>query len=107
MTIMSSTSSVRSFACDFDGLIHVYSCARAPGPLTCTHTLAEHTIKSIVPPLVEHGMRPMALLRVFINALPSIPVHRRLRLFSTLLMLVDSDETLQIFLTLLLAAPPP
>ena len=106
MTIMSSTSSVRSFACDFDGLIHVYSCARAPGPLTCTHTLAEHTIKSIVPPLVEHGMRPMALLRVFINALPSIPVHRRLRLFSTLLMLVDSDETLQIFLTLLLAAPP-
>jgi len=63
----------------------------------------EQTIKSIIPPLVENGMQPIALLRVFVNSLPSIPAHRRLRLFTTLLMLFEDDNILQVFLTLLLA----
>ena len=63
----------------------------------------EHTIKSIVPPLVENGMEPLVLLRVFVNSLPSIPVHRRLRLITTLLMLLEEGNALQAFLTLLLA----
>lgn len=63
----------------------------------------EHTIKSVIPPLVENGMQPMALLRVFVDALPSIPVHRRLRLFSTLLMLFEDDNIVEVFLMLVLA----
>jgi U3 small nucleolar RNA-associated protein 10 len=63
----------------------------------------EHTIKSIVPPLVENGMEPLVLLGVFVNSLPSIPAHRRLRLITTLLMLLEEGNALQVFLTLLLA----
>lgn len=51
----------------------------------------EHTIKSVIPPLVDNGMQPMVLLRVFVDAIPSIPTHRRLRLFTTLLMLFENE----------------
>jgi hypothetical protein len=48
-------------------------------------------------------MEHKALLQVFVDALPSIPVHRRLRLFTTLLMLFEDDNILEVFLMLMLA----
>ena len=56
-----------------------------------------------MPPLLKHGLSALALLRVFVNALPSIPAHRRLRLFATLLSTLESEDALGVFLTLLLA----
>jgi hypothetical protein len=57
----------------------------------------------VVPPLLKHGLSALALLRVFVNALPSIPAHRRLRLFATLLSTLENEDALGVFLTLLLA----
>jgi hypothetical protein len=53
--------------------------------------------------LVQNGMEHKALLQVFVDALPSIPAHRRLRLFTTLLMLFEDDNILEVFLMLVLA----
>eukprot|EP00960_Hanusia_phi_P017787 524063-Hanusia_phi.AAC.1 len=64
----------------------------------------EQTLKNVVPPLIACGMEEEELLQVFVQSLLLIPAHRRMRLYSNLLMLLPSRNVLETFLRLLLSA---
>ncbi|BBM97494.1 U3 small nucleolar RNA-associated protein 10 [Marchantia polymorpha subsp. ruderalis] len=67
-----------------------------------SHEVVSQMLTAVVPVWLAVEKDPTALLQVFVNALPRVPPHRRMTLVTNLLRVTAVEESLHIFVYLLL-----